>query len=83
MMFSRNLTHLGENAFHPAGATAVRVRFTMAAEKVTEVAVFDPGLVVAARRVSKRLLPVRSRIIAAWAGKSRSKTSRLASSKSS
>jgi hypothetical protein len=52
MMFSRNLTHLGEHAFHPAGATGVRVRFTMAAENVGEVAVFDPGLVVTARRVS-------------------------------
>jgi hypothetical protein len=52
MMFSRNLTHLGENAFHPAGAPAVRVRFMVAAVKISEVAVYDPGLVVKARRVS-------------------------------
>lgn len=47
----RNLTHVGDRAFYPAGATTVRVRF---AERgaTSIVSVHDPDLVVIAERVS-------------------------------
>lgn len=46
------LTHLGDHAFHPAGAHAVRIRFTMDGERAREVAVYDPVLLMRARRVA-------------------------------
>jgi hypothetical protein len=50
---ARNLTHLGEHAFHPAGAPAVRIRFGAAGDlAATDLTVFDPELVLSARRVS-------------------------------
>ncbi|HEX4823921.1 MAG TPA: hypothetical protein VFV19_06385 [Candidatus Polarisedimenticolaceae bacterium] len=49
-MMARNLIPLGENAFHPAGAPAVRVRFVVEGEKASELTVFDPDLVLRARR---------------------------------
>jgi len=50
-MMARNLIPLGDNAFHPAGAPAVRVRFAVEGEKASELTVFDPDLVLRARRV--------------------------------
>lgn len=47
---ARNLVHLGEHAFHPAGAPAVRVRFVMTAGAAVELTVHDPDLVLRARR---------------------------------
>jgi len=47
----RNLIPLGDNAFHPAGAPAVRVRFAVDGEKASELSVYDPDLVLRARRV--------------------------------
>jgi hypothetical protein len=47
----RNLVSLGDHAFHPVGAPAVRVRFTMSGEAAGELAVFDPGVVLRARKV--------------------------------
>ncbi len=38
---ARGLVHLGENTFHPAGASAVRVIFTQAPDAVT-LTVHDP-----------------------------------------
>jgi hypothetical protein len=48
--FARGLTHLGERAFCPTGATQVRIRFGERNGKPT-VGVFDPDLVVTAERV--------------------------------
>jgi hypothetical protein len=49
----RNLTFLGDHAFHPAGAPAVRIRFALTGEApATVLTVFDPDLVLSARRVS-------------------------------
>ena len=51
-MMGRNLIHLGEHAFHPAGAPAVRIRFAVAGDAAaSEVRVFDPDLVLSAKRV--------------------------------
>lgn len=54
--FPRFLFHLGDNAFHPAGAPAVRIRFTLEADRAeasraTAVTVLDPDVVVVGRRV--------------------------------
>ena len=46
----RNLFHLGSHAFYPAGADAVRVRFTVADGKAKLLTVHDPGLLVTAER---------------------------------
>jgi hypothetical protein len=46
----RNLVPLGDHAFHPVGAPAVRIRFTLSGEAAAELAVFDPGVVLRARR---------------------------------
>ncbi len=56
---ARNLIHLGDHAFHPAGAPAVRVRFALTgdAAAAAELSVFDPGLVLAARRMTAAPLP--------------------------
>jgi hypothetical protein len=52
-MMGRNLIHLGDHAFHPAGAPAVRIRFAIAADAAaSEVAVFDPDLVLRAKRIA-------------------------------
>ena len=49
---ARNLTHLGDHAFHPAGAPVVRVRFAVAPDSpASELTVFDPELVLTAKRV--------------------------------
>jgi hypothetical protein len=45
------LTHLGDHVFRPAGAEAVRIRFSMAGERAGELEVHDPGLLLRARRV--------------------------------
>lgn len=47
----RNLTFLGDHAFHPAGAPAVRIRFALTGDApATVLTVFDPELVLSARR---------------------------------
>jgi hypothetical protein len=46
----RNLHHLGSFEFFPAGASAVRVRFEVAEGPARALSVFDPDLVVTARR---------------------------------
>jgi len=48
---ARQLVHVGDRAFHPAGATSVRVRFGDQAGTLA-VSVYDPDLVVVAERVS-------------------------------
>jgi hypothetical protein len=49
---ARNLTYLGENAFHPAGAPEVRIRFALAGDApATALTVFDPAVVLSAARV--------------------------------
>jgi hypothetical protein len=48
---ARNLYHLGDRAFYPAGAPAVRIRFTPVAGAAAELTVHDPGLVLTARRL--------------------------------
>ncbi len=45
----RNLFHLGDRAFHPAGAEAVRIRFSAGSPAAT-VEVWDPDLQLTARR---------------------------------
>lgn len=47
--YARGLTHVGDRAFYPIGATQVRVRFGERNGKAT-VSVFDPDLVVVAER---------------------------------
>jgi hypothetical protein len=47
-----SMTHLGDGAFRPAGAPAVRIRFEIAGEEATALRVFDPDLIVTARRVA-------------------------------
>jgi len=47
----RRLTHLGDHAFHPAGAGSVRVRFQVAGEEAAALTIHDPELRVLARRV--------------------------------
>lgn len=49
---ARNLFHVGERAFFPAGAPAARIRFSAESPLAAEVAIFDPDLVVTARRVA-------------------------------
>jgi hypothetical protein len=48
--FGRGLTHLGDRAFYPMGATAVRIRFQTMNGKAT-VSVSDPDLIVTADKV--------------------------------
>lgn len=48
---SRNFVHLGNLAFHPPGAPAVRIRFERDGTKVVALTVSDPDLVVRARKV--------------------------------
>ena len=50
-MSPRNLVHRGEHAFSPVGAPAVRVRFTVTGDAVSELSVFDPEVVLRAKRV--------------------------------
>lgn len=45
----RGLVHLGDRAFHPAGARAVRIRFTGPMEEML-LSVYDPELVLIAHR---------------------------------
>ena len=47
--FPRNLTHLGDRVFYPAGATSARIKFTDA-NGALSVSVFDPDLIVAAAK---------------------------------
>jgi hypothetical protein len=52
-MAARNLTYLGDHAFHPAGAPAVRIRFAVSGDApATHLTVFDPELVLSAGRVT-------------------------------
>jgi hypothetical protein len=46
----RVLTYLGDHTFRPAGADAVRILFTVEGERASAVSVFDPGLLMRARR---------------------------------
>jgi hypothetical protein len=48
--FGRGLTHIGDRAFYPMGATAVRIRFATVNGKAT-VSVFDPDLIVTAEKL--------------------------------
>ncbi|MBY0506285.1 MAG: hypothetical protein K2X03_20370 [Bryobacteraceae bacterium] len=48
--FGRGLVHLGEHAFHPVGASSVRVRFSRAGADAT-LTIHDPELVLTARRL--------------------------------
>lgn len=48
----RPLFHLGEHAFHPAGAPAVRIRFEAEGPRVTALSVVDGGVRVRAFRVA-------------------------------
>jgi hypothetical protein len=47
---ARGLTHVGDHAFHPMGAAAVRIRFTAAGPRAMTLTVHDPDLIVTARR---------------------------------
>ena len=47
--FPRGLAHLGDRAFYPAGATAVRIRFISDNGKLS-VSVFDPDVIVTAQK---------------------------------
>ena len=50
----RNLVFLGDHAFHPVGAPAVRIRFAVTGDTpATTLTVFDPELVLTARRVAE------------------------------
>ncbi len=50
---ARNLFYLGDHAFHPAGAPAVRVRFAPTGDAAaSELSVFDPELVLRAARLA-------------------------------
>jgi hypothetical protein len=46
----RNIFHLGKLEFYPAGAAQVRIRFERTQSQASSLAVFDPDLVVTARR---------------------------------
>jgi len=50
-VFPHRLFHLGNHEFHPAGAEAVRIRFSVNGSAVTDLKVYDPGIVVAATRL--------------------------------
>jgi len=50
-MSPRNLVHRGEHAFSPVGAPQVRVRFSVAESAVPELAVYDPDVVLRAKRI--------------------------------
>lgn len=49
---ARVLSHVGGRAFFPAGAPEVRIRFAPAAGLADEIRVYDPDLVLVARRVT-------------------------------
>ena len=49
MQFGRGLVHVGDRAFHPVGASAVRIRFAIA-NGVTTLTVHDPNLVLTATK---------------------------------
>ncbi len=46
----RGLKHLGNHAFHPAGATAVRIVFALEGDRAASLTVLDPGPIVTAIR---------------------------------
>lgn len=48
--FGRGIMHLGDLAFYPVGAPQVRIRFERESGKITALGVFDPDLVVRARK---------------------------------
>ncbi len=48
----RGLIHLGQSAFHPAGAPAVRISFTVEGDRATILTVSDPAPGLVARRRS-------------------------------
>ena len=47
----RNLLHLGSLQFHPAGASAVRIRFEREGTMVVALTLSDPDLIVRARKM--------------------------------
>lgn len=47
---ARDLFHVGSNAFYPAGAVAVRIRFHLENGRVARLTVHDPGVVFTATR---------------------------------
>ena len=49
---ARGLVPLGNHEFHPVGAPSVRVRFEVAGELATTVAIYAPDLMVSARRAA-------------------------------
>jgi hypothetical protein len=52
---SRPLRYLGSHEFHPVGAEAVRIRFSVArvADRARSVAVYDPDLIANATRATE------------------------------
>jgi hypothetical protein len=48
----RGLCYLGHNQFRPAGARAVRIRFEIEDGRPVGVSVYDPDLLMQARRVA-------------------------------
>lgn len=47
---ARGLSHVGYYAFFPAGAEAVRIRFSLQNGRASSLTIHDPGLVLTARR---------------------------------
>ena len=47
---ARGLVYLGDQEFHPVGAEAVRIRFSFEGDRAATVSVYDPEVVVTARR---------------------------------
>jgi hypothetical protein len=47
----RGITHVGDQAFYPAGAAAVRIRFIVEGGMATSLEVYDPDLIVRAVRI--------------------------------
>ncbi len=45
------LTHLGNHEFHPSGAPAVRIRFTLANDRATELTIIDGPPILTAVRI--------------------------------
>jgi len=50
-MSARNLVHRGDHAFSPVGAPTVRVRFAVADGPAPELTVYDPDVVLRAKRI--------------------------------
>ena len=50
-MSARNLVHRGDHAFSPVGAPAVRIRFNVTGDAITDLSVLDPEVVLRAKRI--------------------------------